>query len=109
MLFVIRFRNDIHKRFLQDCLGNDPDVLFIGDSILESLQFTEIWNQLFSPLHCLNFSLRNDLVQNVLWRLKNGELEHVKPKVRTSYIDIYFISLQLLNQILDCRPSRRNQ
>ena len=79
--FCDYFRNDIHKRFLQDCLGNDPDVLFVGDSILESLQFTEMWNQLFGPLHCLNFSLRGDLVQNVLWRLKNGELEHVKPKV----------------------------
>jgi hypothetical protein len=70
-----------HKRFLQECKEKDPDVLFIGDSIIESLQFTETWNTFFAPLHCLNFSIQQDRVENVLWRIENGELEFVKPKV----------------------------
>jgi platelet-activating factor acetylhydrolase IB subunit beta/gamma len=56
-------------------------VLFLGDSIIESLQFTETWNTFFAPLHCLNFSIQQDKVENVLWRIENGELEFVKPKV----------------------------
>lgn len=44
----------------QECKEKDPDVLFIGDSILENLQFMDVWNLYFSPLHCLNFSIRND-------------------------------------------------
>lgn len=59
----------------------DPDVMFIGDCILETLQFTEIWNQSFAPMHCLNFSISNDRVENVLWRIENGELDNVNPKV----------------------------
>lgn len=31
-------------------------------------------------MHLLNFSIRGDLIQNVLWRISNGELE-LKPKI----------------------------
>lgn len=72
-----------HKFFLLSLNSKekDPDVIFLGDCILEALQFTDIWNTLFAPLHCLNFSIRNDCVENVLWRVLNGTLENVKPKV----------------------------
>lgn len=70
----------IHKRFVAECKEKDPDVMFIGDCILESLQFTDYWNQHFVPMHCLNFSIRTDRTQNILWRLQNGELENVRPK-----------------------------
>lgn len=71
----------VHKRFVQECKEKDPEVMFIGDCVLESLQFTDFWNSHFVPLHCLNFSIRNDRTQNVLWRLQNGELENVRPRV----------------------------
>ena len=70
-----------HKRFLSDAKGKDGDVIFIGDSILQALEHTEVWNQWFAPLHCLNFSIYNDQTQNILWRIKNGELDHVDPRV----------------------------
>ncbi|XP_030035435.1 platelet-activating factor acetylhydrolase IB subunit beta homolog isoform X2 [Manduca sexta] len=72
--------NSIHNRFLSDAKGKDADVIFIGDSILQALEHTEVWNQWFAPLHCLNFSIHKDQTQNVLWRIKNGELDHVDPK-----------------------------
>lgn len=59
----------------------DADVIFIGDSIVQALQHTDVWNEWFAPLHCLNFGIHRDQVQNVLWRIQNGELDHVKPKV----------------------------
>lgn len=70
-----------HNRFLSDAKGKDGDVIFIGDSILQALEHTDVWNQWFAPLHCLNFSIHNDQTQNVLWRIKNGELDHVDAKV----------------------------
>ncbi|VVD01712.1 platelet-activating factor acetylhydrolase IB subunit beta homolog [Leptidea sinapis] len=71
----------IHNRFVCEARGKDADVIFIGDSILQALEHTEIWNEWFAPLHCLNFSIHKDQTQNVLWRITNGELEHVEPKV----------------------------
>lgn len=56
-------------------------MIFIGDSILQALQHTDIWNELFAPLHCLNFGIHRDLIENVLWRVQNGELDNVKPRV----------------------------
>lgn len=71
-----------HNRFLSECREKDPDVIFIGDCILEHLQHTEAWNLYFAPLHCLNFSIYQDQTQNILWRVQNGELDNVKPKVK---------------------------
>ncbi|XP_030769503.1 platelet-activating factor acetylhydrolase IB subunit gamma isoform X2 [Rhinopithecus roxellana] len=45
------------------------------------LDFHKIWRELFSPLHALNFGIGGDGTQHVLWRLENGELEHIRPKI----------------------------
>lgn len=86
--------------FLQECTEKDPEskkicsicgfcclmkilVLFIGDDIFDSLKFTEVYHQ-FEEMHLLNFSIRGDKIQNILWRLKDGELENIKPKVSSA-------------------------
>lgn len=55
-------------------------VLFVGDDILEGLSFTEVYRS-FEEMHLLNFSIKGDTTQNILWRLQDGELENIKPKV----------------------------
>uniref|UniRef100_A0A8C4TED4 1-alkyl-2-acetylglycerophosphocholine esterase n=1 Tax=Erpetoichthys calabaricus TaxID=27687 RepID=A0A8C4TED4_ERPCA len=45
------------------------------------LLLLQIWRELFSPLHALNFGIGGDATQHVLWRLQNGELDHINPKV----------------------------
>ncbi|XP_023600068.1 platelet-activating factor acetylhydrolase IB subunit beta isoform X4 [Myotis lucifugus] len=70
-----------HNRFVLDCKDKEPDVLFVGDSMVQLMQQYEIWRELFSPLHALNFGIGGDTTGHVLWRLKNGELENIKPKV----------------------------
>lgn len=59
----------------------EPDVVFVGDSIVANLQCTDLWEKWFAPMHCLNFGIGGDQTQHVLWRLRNGELEFIKPKV----------------------------
>lgn len=78
---VLNFKCLKHNRFLSEIREKDADVIFIGDSIVQALQHTEIWNELFAPLHCLNFGIHRDKIENVLWRVQNGELDYVKPKV----------------------------
>lgn len=55
-------------------------MIFIGDSIVQALQHTDTWNELFAPLHCLNFGVHRDRTENVLWRIENGELDNISPK-----------------------------
>ena len=43
--------------------------------------FYQLWKEMFEPIHCLNFGIGGDATQHVLWRLHNGELETIKPKV----------------------------
>lgn len=70
-----------HTRFVQECKDAEPDVLFVGDSMVQLMQQYEVWRELFSPLHALNFGIGGDTTCNVLWRLQNGELENIRPKV----------------------------
>lgn len=51
----------------------------------------QVWRELFSPLHALNFGIGGDTTCNVLWRLQNGELENIRPRVRDREREIIFI------------------
>ncbi|XP_062844449.1 platelet-activating factor acetylhydrolase IB subunit beta [Trichomycterus rosablanca] len=70
-----------HNRFVQECKDAEPDVLFVGDSMVQLMQQYEVWRELFSPLHALNFGIGGDTTCNVLWRMQNGELENIRPRV----------------------------
>jgi lysophospholipase L1-like esterase len=63
------------------------DVYFVGDSITRRWRardypkFLANWNQNFFGWNVANFGWGGDTIQNVLWRLQNGEFETVHPKV----------------------------
>jgi len=70
-------------------LGN-ADLAFIGDSITHGFgggpekdeRFNrEIWDKTFGKYKPINLGFSGDRTQHVLWRLQNGELTEVKPKV----------------------------
>lgn len=71
----------LHNRFLSESKDKEPDVLFVGDSLVQLMHQFGVWRQLFSPLHALNFGVGADATQHVLWRLCNGELNNISPKV----------------------------
>ncbi|XP_071959630.1 platelet-activating factor acetylhydrolase IB subunit alpha1-like [Antedon mediterranea] len=71
----------IHDRYVAAAHEKEPDVLFIGDSLIQLLEQSTIWNEMFVPLHSLNFGIGGDATQHVLWRVQNGELENISPKV----------------------------
>ena len=65
------------------------DVYFLGDSITrrwgtsdaQYKHFYENWKQNFFGWNAANFGWGGDTTQNILWRLENGELDHVNPKI----------------------------
>ena len=63
----------------------EPDVLWVGDSLVQNLVNSSIWARSFCQMHSLNFGVGGDRTENVLWRLQNGELEGLAPKVSKDY------------------------
>lgn len=79
-------RNDwlvMHEGFNEIARKGGVDVLFIGDSITYawSNKGKAIWDERYAPLKAANFGIGGDRTQNVLWRLQNGNLAGIQPKV----------------------------
>lgn len=74
---------DKHQRYVDRASRGDVDVLFVGDSITEDWggKGRAEWEQRFVPLKAANFGGSGDRTQHVLWRLQNGELKGISPKV----------------------------
>jgi lysophospholipase L1-like esterase len=73
-----------HKGFVALAKKGNIDVVFFGDSITDGWrgrQGKEVWEEHFKPLKAANFGIGGDRTQHVLWRIQNGELEGIKPKV----------------------------
>jgi lysophospholipase L1-like esterase len=76
-----------HEQLLAKRTQGRIDVYFAGDSIARRWGATDYphllanWNQNFRGWHAANFAWGGDRTQNILWRLQNGELDNVHPKV----------------------------
>ena len=72
-----------HEEFLAVAKKGDAEVLFLGDSITEGWRGAgkDVWAKHFAPLKAANFGIGGDRTQHVLWRIDNGELDGIKPKV----------------------------
>jgi lysophospholipase L1-like esterase len=76
-----------HSQLLAKARQGGIDVYFEGDSITRrwgALDYPSLlanWNQNFSGWNAADFGWGGDKTQNILWRLQNGELDGVNPKV----------------------------
>jgi lysophospholipase L1-like esterase len=72
-----------HKGFVAQARAGGIDLLFLGDSITDRWRTvgSNVWNQFYAPRHAANFGIAGDRTQHVLWRIQNGELDGLKPKV----------------------------
>ena len=59
----------------------DIDVILIGDSITHYGQTASLYKYYFGERKVLNMGQGGDRTQNVLWRLQNGEVEGIQPKI----------------------------
>jgi lysophospholipase L1-like esterase len=76
-----------HRQMVENLKKGRIDVYFVGDSISRRWRATDYprflanWNENFFGWNAVNFGWGGDTIQNILWRLQNGELEGVHPKV----------------------------
>jgi len=59
------------------------ELVFIGDSITQGWEGPgkEVWEKHYAHRKALNLGYSGDRTEHVLWRLMNGELENVDPKL----------------------------
>ena len=59
------------------------DLVFLGDSITQAWETegADVWEEYYAPRHAVNLGFNGDRTENVLWRLKNGEVDGINPKV----------------------------
>ncbi len=82
-------RNSItaHEQLLAKAKQGRIDVYFEGDSITrrwgatDRPEFLAHWKRHFHGRNAANFGWGGDTTQNILWRLQNGELDGVYPKL----------------------------
>jgi lysophospholipase L1-like esterase len=92
-----------HTQLLEKAGKGGIDIYFEGDSIMRrwgALDYPELlanWKENFLGWNAADFAWGGDTVQNILWRLENGELDGVHPKV---------IVLQAGTNNIGRRPSR---
>ncbi len=71
-----------HESFVATARAGGVDLLFLGDSITAGWKGqTSIWNTAFGKYKPANFGIGGDRTQHVLWRIENGELDGITPKV----------------------------
>jgi lysophospholipase L1-like esterase len=62
--------------------NRDTQVIFVGDSITEGwTKVPQVWDEYFGKYKPLNAGIGGDKTQNVLWRLENGNIDGIHPKV----------------------------
>jgi lysophospholipase L1-like esterase len=77
-----------HEEFCEIGRKGGIDVLFLGDSITDGWRRIDekrggkgVWDREWAPLAAANFGIGGDRTQHVLWRIENGELDGLNPKV----------------------------
>ncbi len=59
------------------------DLLFIGDSITQGWEGAgkAVWSEKYGKRNAVNLGIGGDRTQHVLWRLDNGNIDGIKPKL----------------------------
>ncbi len=70
--------------------GQRVDVVWLGDSITQDWElagpeawqdFAPVWQRYYGDRHAMNLGFKGDTTAHLLWRMQNGELEGLAPKV----------------------------
>ena len=71
-----------HESFLKRGKEGPIGLLFLGDSITQGWgKAEEVWSKYYDKYQPANFGIGGDRTQHVLWRIENGELDGISPKV----------------------------
>lgn len=73
----------LHQKLLARTAQGGVDVMFLGDSLtmLWDKEGKTVWDARFAPLKAANYGIGGDSTRQVIWRLENGELDNLNPKL----------------------------
>jgi lysophospholipase L1-like esterase len=76
-------RRAVHRRMVEALAGTAPQILFAGDSLTLGWQFQgrASWDRYFVPLSAANIGLAGDTTRMLLWRIENGAVDPVSPRL----------------------------
>ena len=77
---------NLHKKFVQTTLkqGKQIHLVFYGDSITHGWAGTEgknVWKEYYGNLSAVNYGISGDRTEHLVYRISNGEVEGLNPKV----------------------------
>ncbi len=72
-----------HESMNQRVKQGNVDLLWIGDSIVENWenQGKPVWNKYYAHRNAVNLGISGDRTEQVLWRLDNGNIDGIAPKL----------------------------
>ncbi|MEX2176301.1 MAG: platelet-activating factor acetylhydrolase IB subunit [Pirellulaceae bacterium] len=72
-----------HESFNERVKKGNVDLIFIGDSITQGWEGggEKVWEEFYGERNAVNLGIGGDRTQHVLWRLDNGNIEGIKPKL----------------------------
>jgi len=72
-----------HESFNTRVKKGNVDLLMIGDSITHGWEGSgrKVWEKFYGKRNAVNLGIGGDRTQHVLWRLENGNIEGISPKL----------------------------
>lgn len=73
-----------HQTYCTRANRGGVNVLFLGASIIQGWvnpDHRPLWDREFAPFGAANFGIGGDRTQQVLWRIENGTLDGISPKL----------------------------
>jgi len=90
-----------HEGFVEIAKKGGVDFLLMGDSITDGWRGggKKVYAASFDELKPANFGIGGDRTQHVLWRLENGEIDGIKPKVTVLMIGTNNVRANTVDEI----------
>jgi lysophospholipase L1-like esterase len=79
-----------HDAKLKELAQAKPELIFLGDSITQDWEhagppewqdFAPVWQRFYGDRHAANLGFKGDTTASLLWRIDNGEVAGIAPKV----------------------------
>lgn len=72
-----------HAKMNERVKQGNADLLFIGDSITHGWEAAgkAVWDEYYGDRNAVNLGIGGDRTQHVLWRLQNGNIDGLSPKL----------------------------
>lgn len=69
-----------HQDYVKRASQGKVNLVFFGDSLTQWWDWQD-FKRRYNPLRGVNFAIGGDKTQNLLWRIQNGEMEGISPKL----------------------------